>query len=200
MEAIPNIGGYSNGSPNGRSHAEASVDHFEQHRYVRQLWRTGSGPPEDGQLRMVELLAHAGLLVPKGMVLSREAHSTFLEQSGILQDLQTRPSSGDEDAGSRAIWVRISHRSRSMIDGELNREICDALIGLGASSVAVVSEGLIKRGLETIPEVKDAKREAWLSLKGIQRQLEAVSRGEEIPTWSVLIFAEANYDATPQSE
>jgi hypothetical protein len=42
----------------------------------------------------------------------------------------------------------------------------------------------------SIPEVKDAIREAWLTPEGLRRQLEAAFRGEEVPTWPVVIFAE----------
>ena len=70
------------------------------------------------------------------------------------------------------------------------RQICEVLIGLGTPSVAVVSEGLIERHLKSIPEVKDAIREAWLSLGGLKRQVEAASRGEAIPVWPVSILAE----------
>ena len=56
--------------------------------------------------------------------------------------------------------------------------------------MAVVSEELTKRHLKSIPEVKDAIKEAWLSLEGLKDQLEAASRGEEFPTWPILILAE----------
>jgi hypothetical protein len=38
--------------------------------------------------------------------------------------------------------------------------------------------------------VKDAVRDAWLSLRGVERQTEAVIRGDELPTWPVLIQRE----------
>jgi len=56
--------------------------------------------------------------------------------------------------------------------------------------VKMVSEGLTRRGLGSVPEVLDAIREAWLLPEGLRLQLEAVSRGEAIPTWPVLILAE----------
>jgi hypothetical protein len=87
------------------------------------------------------------------------------------------------------VRIRLSHRS-SPIKGELDQEIVDALIEIGAPWVIVISEGLIRRGLGSIPEVKDAIREAWLSPEGLKRQVEAASRGEEIPTWPVVILAE----------
>jgi hypothetical protein len=137
---------------------------------------------------MLYLLAHAGLLVPKGLVLSKEAHREFLDQSGVLEDLRALPESG-EDSALRALRICLSHRS-SMIKGELNRAICDTLIGLGSPSVAVVSEGLTTRHLKSIPEVKDAVKKSWLSLEGVKRQLEVASREQEISTWPVLILAE----------
>jgi len=137
---------------------------------------------------VLDLLAQAGLLVPKGIVLSKEAHREFLDQSGLLEDLRAHPDSG-EDPAPRVLRICLSHRS-SMIKGELNRAICDALIGLGSPSVAVASEESTTRHLKSIPEVKDAIKEAWLSLEGLKRQLEAASRGLEIPTWPVLILAE----------
>jgi hypothetical protein len=137
---------------------------------------------------MVNLLAHAGLLVPKGMVLSKEAHREFLEHSGLLEDLRVHADDG-EDPAPRVLRICLSHRS-SMIEGELNRAICDALIGLGSPSVTVASEESTTRHLKSIPEVKDAIKKAWLSVKGLERQFEAASRGLEIPTWPILILAE----------
>jgi len=181
MEAIPNIRWH----PNGRR----SRTEVPQALYVRHLGVAEAGcERQGGRVCLLDLLSHADLPVPEGVVLSREAHREFLKRSGVLEDLQARFGTG-EDPGLRALRVRISHRS-SPIEGELNRQICEALIGLGAASVAVVSEGLTKRHLKSIPEVKDAIREAWLSPEGLRRQVEAVSRGEEIPTWPVSILAE----------
>jgi hypothetical protein len=56
--------------------------------------------------------------------------------------------------------------------------------------VTVVSEGSIRRRLESIPEVKDAIREAWLHLEGLKRQVEAASHGEAMPTWPVFVLDE----------
>jgi len=189
MDAIPNTDGHPpSRSPNGRSRSKAPLNDFGR-RYVRLLWQTGSQPQEGvGQVPMVDLLAHAGLLVPKGMVLSKEAHRAFLDQSGLLEHLRAHPDGG-EDPAPRVLRICLSHRS-SMIKGELNRAICDALIGLGSPSVAIVSEGSTTRHLKSIPEVKEAIKRAWLSLEVLKRQLEAASRGLEIPTWPVLILAE----------
>jgi hypothetical protein len=136
------------------------------------------------------LLAYAGgLRLPEGIILGEEAHREFMVQSGFSKDLRACTPGGGEDAASRALGMRVVHR-QSLIEGELNRQICGALVDLGAPSVAVVSEGLINRHLKSIPKVKDAITEAWLSPEGLRRQIEAASRGEEIPTWPVLILAE----------
>jgi phosphoenolpyruvate synthase/pyruvate phosphate dikinase len=137
--------------------------------------------------RVLDMLLHAGLLVPKGMVLNREAHRAFLEQSGLIEELQHHP--GGEDPVLRASRIYLSHRA-SIIKAELNQVICDSLIELGSPSVAVISEGSIASHLKSIPEVKDAIKKAWLPLEGVKRQLEVASRGLEIPTWPVLILAE----------
>ena len=64
-------------------------------------------------------------------------------------------------------------------------------MAVGGPSVAVVSEGLIHRRLESIPEVKDAIREAWLSVEGLRRQMEAAFRGGAMPTWPVFVLVES---------
>ena len=61
---------------------------------------------------------------------------------------------------------------------------------LGAPSVAVISEEVRKGNLKSIPEVKDAIREAWLSERGLGRQISAARATREIPTWPVLIQRE----------
>jgi hypothetical protein len=43
-----------------------------------------------------------------------------------------------------------------------------------------------------MPEVKDAIRDAWLSEKGLERQISAARATEEIPTWPVVIQREIN--------
>ena len=188
MEAIPNADGHPSGNPDGRRHAKETLGPFGCH-YVRRLWQTSRLPQGAvGQVPMVDLLARAGLLVPKGMVLTKEAHREFLDQSGLLADLRANADDG-EDPAPRVLRICLSHRS-STIGGELNREICDALIGLGSPFVIVASERSATRHLRSIPEVKDAIKKAWHSVRGLERQLEAASRGLEIPTWPVLILAE----------
>jgi hypothetical protein len=114
-----------------------------------------------------------------------------MDHSGLGEDLRKGALQTEgENAGRAALLrVRLEYLS-SPIEGELNRQICEALIALGAPSVAVVSEGPIRRGLKSVPEVKDAIREAWLFLEGLGRQMEAASRGEAMPTWPVYVLVE----------
>jgi hypothetical protein len=114
-----------------------------------------------------------------------------MDQSGLGEDLRSGAlGNGDEGPSPATLQgTRLRHLS-SPIEGELNRQICEALIGLGAPQVAVVSEGLIRRHLKSIPEVKDAIGEAWLFLEGLGRQMEAASRGEAMPTWPVFVLVE----------
>ena len=144
---------------------------------------------EDETGKILRLLVEAGLPFGEVVILGDEAHREFVERSGLREDLRACAPCGGEDAGDRPRRVRILHRW-GPIEGELNREILETLIELGAPWVKVVSEGLTRRGLGSIPEVEDAIREAWLLPEGLRLQLEAVSRGEEIPTWPVLLLAE----------
>jgi hypothetical protein len=142
------------------------------------------------------MFVRAKLPLAECVVLGKQAHREFLEQIGLEGDFRTRISqSGGEGDGPEAPSVRLSHMS-SPIGGELNRQICEALMALGAPSVAVVSESLVRRHLKSIPEVKDAIKEAWLSLEGLRRQVEAASRGEVMPTWPVYVLVE---DGAPVS-
>ena len=81
MNANPNVDGHPSGNPNGRSYAKATLGPLGRpfgRRYVRRLWQTGSQPQGGlGQVPMLDLLAHAGLLVPKGMVLSKKPTESF---------------------------------------------------------------------------------------------------------------------------
>jgi hypothetical protein len=152
-------------------------------RFVRRLGEAGYGP-ESGIVGELDLLARTGLPVPEGVVLTQESHREFVETSGLLRDI--RGSAGRlEDTYSRALEAQLKYGSKS-IEGELNRALCKALIELGASEVVVLSEALTKSGLKSIPEVQVAVRDAWLSLEGLARQIEAVTRGENLPTWPIL--------------
>lgn len=190
MEAIPGI-------PLIRIHQNAR--HRSEHsgtpsdslrrRYVHRL-QESVYKDKDESARVLNLLLKAGLPLAEGMIFGEEAHREFMEQSGLSKDLRApNPGTGDEDAHSRALRIRLLHGASSIKD-DLNKEILEALIELGSPRVIVVSEGLIKRGLGSIPEVKHAVRDAWLSLEGLKGQVQAAFRGEEVPTWPVLILAE----------
>lgn len=187
MDAMPGIPLFR-ARPNARSRSGTPPS-----PYVRRLSLAEVGCGRRGETHPpcpFEMFVRAGLPLAECVVLGEQAHREFLEHSGLEEDLRTRISpSGGEGAGPEAPSVRLSHVS-SPIGGELNRQICEALMALGAPSVAVVSESLVRRHLERIPEVKDAIKEAWLSLEGLGRQVEAASRGEVMPTWPVYVLVE----------
>jgi len=136
-------------------------------------------------LGLLNLLARAGLPVPEGEALTRKAHEEFLRASSILRDIRA--------AGRGTAWRVAEMRSKlvsCLVDGEVNREICEALIGLSAKTAVVLSGDLERGGLRSIPEVGDAVRDAWLSPRGLERQIAAVARGEDLPTWPVLVQGE----------
>lgn len=158
---------------------------FSKEPLIRRL-STASCGPQDGTIGGLDLLARAGWPIPEGIVVTREAHRAFLGSSGLMDEMLTCA------AGEPREWVLTPNlrRAPSLIEGELNRALCDALIDLGAPSVVVISEGRRKRGLKSIPEVKEAILEAWLSERGLERQVRAVASGEGIPTWPVLVQRE----------
>jgi hypothetical protein len=165
------------------------------HPYVRRLGE-GACDTEGTTIGQVDLLARAGLPVPEGMVISREAHWAFLQSSGHLDEILAY---ADEQTHDRVLKRRLWHartghacdgHTPSLVDGELNRAICEALMQLGASSVAVISEEVRIGTLKSIPEVKDAIQEAWLSERGLESQISAARAAGEIPTWPVLIQKE----------
>lgn len=177
----------------GRCHGEAkhsrTPSDSRERRYVHRLNEESVHQGRDDSVRALNLLIEADLPLVEGAILGEAAHREFMEQSDLWKDSPAPTSgSGDEDAGSKALRIRHSHR-QSPIEGELDQEIVDVLIEIGAPWVTVVSEGLRRSGLGSIPEVKDAIREAWLSPEGLRRQLEAAFRGEEVPTWPVVILA-----------
>jgi hypothetical protein len=140
-----------------------------------------------------EMFLRAGLSLAECVVVGQRAHREFMDQCGLGHDLRSSALSNAEERGTSPAAlsdVRLRYLSRS-IEGELNRQICEMLIDLGAPSVAVVSEDLIQRRLESIPEVKDAIREAWLLVEGLRRQMEAASRGEAMPMWPVFVLVES---------
>jgi hypothetical protein len=177
------------------------MDLFEEtsdtanHPYVRRLGE-GTRDAEVTTIGQVDLLARAGLPVPEGMVITREAHWAFLQSSGRLDKILSYADEQTHDRiPKRRRWHARTGHARgghppSLVDGELNRAICEALMELGARSVAVISEEVRIGDLKSIPEVKDAIREAWLYERGLERQISAARATEEIPTWPVLIQKE----------
>ena len=141
-----------------------------------------------GRVKRLNDLARANLPIPDGVVLTDEAHETFLEASGLLEGLRVAAWRG-EDPLQKASEMRLRYGSVPMEAG-LKWEICQAQIRLAAPIVGVHSENYEKGGLRTIPDVIDAVREAWLSMESLTRQIENAAVGEEVPTWSVLIQRE----------
>jgi hypothetical protein len=156
-------------------------------KFVRPLGEAGYGL-ESGLVGELNLLAQMGLPIAEGMVLTEEFHREFMEMSGLLQALQATKK-WFEDTYRYALEASTRYRSVS-IEGELNRLICDSLIELGASTVVVLSEDTAESGLKSIPEVRAAVRGAWLSPEGLERQIEAVARGDDPPAWPVLVQRE----------
>jgi hypothetical protein len=144
---------------------------------------------DNGRVGILDLLAYAGLVVPGGLLLTRRAHEEFLRTSGVLLDIKAASRRG-EDSRWQAAKIRSRHASYP-VKGGLNRAICEALIGLNARAVIVLSADFAKGGLMSIPEVKDVVRDAWLSLHGLERQAEAATRGDKLPTWHVLVQRES---------
>ena len=191
MGAMPNIPLFrSRLNARGRSGAPPTIP------YVGRLGaaEVGCGREEGAYPPCpFEMFVRAGLPLAECVVVSERAHREFMDHSGLGNNLRARlPRGGGGEGGpgpAALLDVRLVHLS-TPIEGELNRQICETLIALGAHSVAVVSEGSIRRRLESIPEVKDAIREAWLFLEGLGRQMEAASRGEAMPTWPVFVLVE----------
>lgn len=157
---------------------------------IRRLGEAGYGP-DDGPVGLMDALARAGLPVLEGIVLTRESHREFLEDTSLSRAVREQP----EALLRRASELREGRRNRPL-PGPLNDAVCRALIELGAPSVTLLSEDLVRRGLGSIPEVIRALREAWLSAEGLRRQIRAASRGEEVPTWPVLIQREPHVEYT----
>jgi hypothetical protein len=155
--------------------------------FVRRLGEVGHWQ-DNGRVGIVNLLADAGLHVHEGLVLIRRAHEEFLRTSGVLRDVRTAARRG-EVARRQAAEIRSRHATYPL-KGGLNRAICEALIGSNARVVVVLSEDLEKGSLRSIPEVKDAVRDAWLSLRGLERQVDAAARGEDLPTWPLLVYSQ----------
>lgn len=152
--------------------------------FTRCLGEAGYGR-ESGRVGVLNLLARAGLPLPEGTVLTHRAHEEFLRVSGILREIEAAAW----EAVRQVAEIRRKYAS-SPVEGELNQAICEVLIGLSAKTAVVLSGDLEEGGLSSIPEVRDAVREAWLSPPGLQRQIAAVARGGDLPTWPVLVQRE----------
>ena len=162
---------------------EGNLDVSES-EFTRRLGEAGYGR-ESGRVGVLDLFARAGLPVPEGTVLTRRAHEEFMETVGILRDIRAAVQRG----ACLGAEIRSKYAS-SPVEGELNRVICEVLIELNAKTAVVLSSDLEKVGLRSIPEVMDAVREAWLSPPGLERQIAAIARGEDPPTWPVLVQRE----------
>lgn len=163
---------------------------------VQRLGEAGYGE-EAGRIGFLNLVAGSGASVAEGIVLTHEFHRRFLEAEGLAEAI--RDSVGVRgDIRHRVRTLRRKY-GRVRIDGELNQMICDAIIGLRARTVVVISEDVTRAGLKTIPEAREAVRKAWLSVNGLKRQIEAAARGEEIPVWPVLIQREVHYEPRARS-
>jgi hypothetical protein len=152
--------------------------------FTQRLGEAGYGQ-ESGRVGVLNLLACAGLPVPEGTVLTHRAHEEFLRVTGCLRVIQAAAW----EAGSPAAEIWRKHAS-SPVEGGLNQAICEALIELNAKTAVVLSGDLERSGLSSIPEVRDAVRVAWLSPPGLERQIAAIARGGDLPTWPVLVQRE----------
>jgi hypothetical protein len=152
--------------------------------FTRRLGEAGYGR-ESGRVGVLNLLARAGLPVPQGVALTHRAHEEFLRVSGILREIEAAAWG----AGRPVAEIQRKYAS-SPVGGELNQAICEVLIELNAKTAVVRSGDLEKGGLSSIPEVRDAVREAWLSPHGLERQIASIARGGDLPTWPVLVQRE----------
>lgn len=158
---------------------------------VQRLGRADYGE-EAGRIGFLNLVARSGARIPDGVVLTHEFHRRFLDTLGLAEAIQgSAGGRGDLRSKARTLHRKYGH---GLIGGELNRVICAKIIGLKGRTVVVIAEDLTRPRLKTIPEARDAVRKAWLSVNGLKRQIEAAERGEEIPTWPILIQREVHYD------
>lgn len=161
-------------------------------------WRLGEGPEvgdRAGVVGALDALARSGLPVCEGVVLGREAHAEFLRTSGVLRTIASPGLSTGDATYARALARGRSYGSAALGE-KLRSAIVEALIGLGARTATVVSDEETRSGLSTIPEVIEAVRAVWLSPAGLARQVTALARDEEIPTWPILIQREPHAEYT----
>src|SRR5215203_3166902 len=120
MEAIPGIPliRMHQDGRNRSEYARAPSDSRGRH-FVYRLKEESVHEARDDSVRALNLLVDAGLSLAEGAILGEEAHREFMEQSDLWKDLRAAtPGSGDEDAGSKALCIRFSHR-QSPIKGKL---------------------------------------------------------------------------------
>lgn len=166
-------------------------DTGEPQRGPRLVAPLGEAPygVADGRVGLLNALAASGLPVSGGVVLTKECHALFAEVSGLSAELRAG-ATGDP----QAVVAALRRRYCAAPVGEPTRHVVrEAVMSLGARTVAVISDHGEKRGLRTIPETMDAVVAAWLSPEGLTGQLEAAARGEELsawPLWPVLISRE----------
>lgn len=143
---------------------------------------------DGGPLAALDMLAFCGLPVPEGVVFLQKAHEKFLRAGGLLAAIRSCDAAGDPSLGARLL--RRAYASAPV--GEvLHGLITEAAIGLKARSVSVLSEGEVWQNLSTVPDVRDAIREAWLSEAGLDRQVRAAPCVDP-PTWPVLVQREVH--------
>ena len=167
--------------------AELKGSRMVEGEFIRRLGEAAYGR-NNGRVGILGLLACADLLLHEGLALTPRAHEEFLRTSGALRDIRAVTKRG-EDARQRAEVIR-SRCASYPVEGGLNRAICEALIELNARSVLVLSADFARGGLKSIPEVKDAVRDAWLTMSGLEKQVQAAASGEDLPSWPVLIQRE----------
>ncbi len=185
---------YRNDRVGGEAHGGGSAERARwvvDNAFVRRLGDAGYDE-EAGRVGFLDMMAASGVSIPEGVVLTPEFHRRFLETGGLAAAIR---DSAQEDIRRRAHTLRREY-GRAPIGDRLNRMICEAIIGLGARKVVVISEDVTQSGLTTLPAARDAVRKAWLSVNGLMRQIGAASRGEKIPTWSVLIQREARQEVS----
>ena len=164
--------------------------------FVRRLGKAGLSGGQ-GPVGRLDVLARAGLPMPEGFVVTVAAHREFIRSCGLAGTLCGDVGRG-ERSRRRAGAVRRAYASQPL-GGGLVRAIREPLLGLGARTVLVRSEGGVRRGLGTIPAVISAIRRAWLATDVLEKQLEAAIGGEELPTYPLLVQRETYPEYTGYS-
>ena len=141
-----------------RGHSEDSTDENNLAEPARRILNTALvqrlGEAEygeaTGRVGFLNLLAGSGALVPEGVMLTHEFHRRFLDAGGIAEAVRDSVDvRGDTRCRARALRRKYG---KAPIDGELNRMVCDAIIGLGARTVVVISEDVTRSRLRSIPK------------------------------------------------